>query len=336
MCIYSTSERFTMKFRTSRRITGLMVTIVASAVALTGCASGSQASTAAASAGTVASTVDLHGVTLSVTSKEYTEEKVLGSVLVEALRAAGATVNDKTGLQGTKLARAALDSGQADLYYEYTGTAWLTVLGKTQPINDPQQLFDAVKAADAKNNIDWFARAPLNDTYAVGATSAAAKSTGVTTLSQYAALAKKDPAAATLCSSAEFATREDGLPGLEKDYGFTLPTSSIFQAESTVIFQAADQGKCNFLKLDSTDARIAKQGIVVLQDDKSFFPVYNPAVSMRHDAYAAHQAQYDQLFGAVSKLLTQDTIIGLNGDVELKGLPVDKVVHDFLVQNKIL
>ncbi|MEC3979059.1 glycine betaine ABC transporter substrate-binding protein [Amycolatopsis sp. H20-H5] len=304
-------------------------------MALAGCG-GAGSAGGAASAGSVASMVDLHGVTISVGSKEYTEQKVLGSVLVESLRAAGATVTDKTGLSGTKLARAALDSGQIDLYYEYTGTAWLTILGKTQPINDPRALLDAVRTADRANNIDWFAVAPLNDTYAIGATADAAKSTGVTTLSQYAELATKDPAAAKICSSAEFVTREDGLPGLEKHYGFTLPQSSIFPAESTVVFEAAAQGECKFLKLDSTDARIVQKGIVVLRDDKAFFPVYNPAVSMRHGTYAAHTAQYDKLFGAISMLLTQDAILELNGAVELKGLPVDKVVHDFLLKNKII
>ncbi|MGZ4556993.1 MAG: glycine betaine ABC transporter substrate-binding protein, partial [Mycobacteriaceae bacterium] len=324
-----------MKTRTGLGTPGLMVVIVASALVLSACGSSSGASSAAAAtAGSIAAGVDLKGVSLSVGSKEYTEQKVLGQVLVQTLRAAGATVKDQTGLTGTKVVRAALDSGQIDLYYEYTGTAWLTILGKTQPINDPQQLFAAVSAADkTKNNVDWFAMAPLNDTYAVGATAKAAKSTGVTTLSQYADLAKRDPSAAKICSSAEFATREDGLPGLEKHYGFTLPQSSIFPAESTVVFQAASQGNCNFLKLDSTDARIAQQGIVALQDDKAFFPVYNPAVSMRDAAYSAHQAQYDKLLGPVSKLLTQDAIIKLNGEVELKGLPVEKVVHDFLKKN---
>jgi osmoprotectant transport system substrate-binding protein len=325
-----------MKVWTGQRVTGVMVALVASAMALTGCGNSSESSAVAASGGSVASTVDLKGVTVSVGSKEYTEQKILGQLLVESLRAAGATVTDKTGLAGTKVARAALDSGEVDLYYEYTGTAWLTILGETQPINDSQKLFDAVRAADKKNKIDWFALGPFNNTYAVGATAEAAKSTGVTSLSQYAELAKRDEAAAKICSSAEFATREDGLPGLEKHYGFTLKESSIFPAESTVIFEAADKGKCNFLKLDSTDARIAQKGIVTLEDDKAFFPVYNPAVSMRSEAYAAHKEQYDKLFGAISKLLTQEAILELNGAVELKGLPVEKVAEDFLKKNKIV
>ncbi len=252
-----------------------LITAAVISVALTGC-SGAKSVTGTATGGSVASGIDLKGVSISVGSKEYTEQRVLGQIIVQALKATGATVKDQTGLSGTKVARAALTSGQIDTYYEYTGTGWLTILQKTQPISDPQQLFTSVRDADAANKISWFALAPMNDTYAVGVTADGAKSTGVKTISEYAKLANTDPAKAKICSSAEFTTREDGLPGLEKKYGFNLPESSIFQAESTVEFEAAKKGECNFLRLDSTDARILKNGIIALTDDKNFFPYTTP------------------------------------------------------------
>ena len=324
-----------MKIQKFRRVTGVMGALMASAVALAACG-GSDGSAATGSKGSVASSVDLSGVSISVGSKEYPEQLILGQILVQALQGAGATVKDKTGLSGTNVARKALDTGETDVYYEYTGTAWLTILGETKPIDDAQGLFDAVRAADKKKGISWFARAPFNNTYAVGATADTAKRTGVTSLSEYAELARNNPEEAKLCSSAEFRTRDDGLPGLEKHYGFTQPKGSVFAAEQPVVYEAADKGKCNFLNLVSTDSRIPKEGIVVLEDDKSFFPVYNPAVSMRSKVYAAHKKQYDELFDPISKLLTQKTILKLNGAVELDGLPADKVALDFLKKNKIL
>ena len=330
------SERLPMKAQppVTRNMTALVTAAVLS-LALSACG-GSQGSTVATAGGSLASSIDLKGVSISVGSKEYTEQKVLGQIIVQALKATGATVKDQTGLNGTKVARAALTSGQIDAYYEYTGTGWLTILQKTQPIADPQALFTAVHDADAENKISWFALAPMNDTYAIGVTADAAKSSGVTTISQYAELARTDPAKAKICSSAEFATREDGLPGVEKKYGFTLPESSVFQAESTVEFEAAKKGECNFLRLDSTDARILKNGIIALTDDKGFFPVYNPAVNMRTEVYTAHQAQYDKLFTKISALLTQDAILKLNAAVELDGLPADKVALEFLKTNGIV
>lgn len=320
--------------RFTRTMIGLATAAVVFVVS-TACGSGASA-TAPATAGTVSAGIDLKGVTIKVGSKEYVEQRVLGQIIVKALEASGATVEDQTGLNGTKVARAALTSGQIDTYYEYTGTAWLTILQQTEPINDPEKLFTAVRDADAKNEVSWFARAPLNNTYAVGVTADAAKSTGVTTISEYAELARTDPKKATICSSAEFTTREDGLPGLEKAYGFTLPQSSIFQAESTVEFEAAKKGECNFLRLDSTDSRILQNGVITLDDDKDFFPVYNPAVTMRTAVYTAHKAQYDTLFGAISPLLTQDAILKLNSAVELDGLPADKVALEFLKTNGIV
>ena len=324
-----------MKIRTISRTTGATATLLVSAVALAGCGGGGDSVTEAAE-GSLASTVDLSGVSISVGSKEYPEQKILGELLVQSLQAAGATVTDKTGLAGTNVARAALESGEINTYYEYTGTAWLTIFKQTKPIADPEKLFDAVAAEDQKNGISWFARAPFNNTYGMGASPDAAKSTGVKTMSDYAELTRTNPEDATLCASAEFKTRDDGLPGLEKHYGFTQPKGTVYPVEQTVIYQAVKQDKCNFIYLVSTDSRLSKEGIVVLDDDESFFPVYNPAVNMTSEVYDAHKKQYDELFGPISELLTQETILELNGKVELDGLPADKVVKEFLEKHKII
>jgi osmoprotectant transport system substrate-binding protein len=323
-----------MKISNVMRSAGVMATLVASAVALAACGGGDGAATA--SEDSVASTVDLNGVKISVGSKEYPEQVILGQITVQALEGAGATVTDKTGLSGTNVARAALEKGEIDVYWEYTGTAWTTFFKETKIIDDPQQFFEAVRAADEKNDISWFALAPFNNTYAVGATAEAAEATGVTSISEYAELAATNPEDAMLCASSEFSTRDDGLPGLEKLYGFMLPREFVFPAESTVVYEAASKGECDFLNLVSTDSRIAKEGIVVLDDDKSFFPIYNPAVNMRSDVYAADKEQYDKLFGAISELLTQEKILELNSGVELDGLPAEVVAKDFLEESGIL
>jgi len=325
---------FAMKFRTTSRIPTVVGALTASALALAAC--GDDGGSATASEDSVASGVDLSGVSITVGSKEYPEQLILGQILVQALEGAGADVTDQTGLAGTNVARAALVQGETDVYYEYTGTAWLTILKETRPINDAEELFDAVAAAEEKNGISWFARAPFNNTYAVGATADTAESTGVTSLSEYAEFVQDNPEEATICASAEFRTRDDGLPGLEKHYGFTQPPGTVFTAESTVVYEAADKGECAFLNLVSTDARIAENDIVVLEDDKAFFPVYNPAVSMNSDVYAEHEEQYNELFNPISELLTQETILELNGAVELDGLPADGVALDFLEENGIL
>ncbi len=317
----------------SRRISGLTALLAASALALSACGGDE---TVEASEGSLAASVDLSGVKITIGSKEYPEQKILGEILVQTLEASGATVTDKTGLAGTNVARAALESGEIDAYYEYTGTAWLTVFKKTEAIADPNALFEAVKKVDASNGISWFAPAPFNNTYGVGASPDATANTGVSTMSQYAELTRTDPDEATLCASAEFKTRDDGLPGLEKAYGFTQPEGSVYSVEQTVVYQAVEQKKCNFMYLVSTDSRLAKNEITVLDDDQSFFPIYNPAVNMRSDVYDANVAEYNKLFDAIAALLTQDEILDLNGKIELDGLPADQIVTEFLKDKKII
>lgn len=322
-----------MKITSVSRLSGLTSLLAASAVALTACGGGAATK---GSEGSLAASVDLSGVNITIGSKEYPEQKILGEILIQTLEASGATVKDKTGLAGTNVARAALENGEIDAYYEYTGTAWLTVFKETEVIGDPDALFDAVKDVDAANDITWFSRAPFNNTYGVGASPAATANTGVSTMSEYAELVRTNPDEATLCASAEFKTRDDGLPGLEEAYDFKLPGSSVYPVEQTVVYQAVEQDKCDFMYLVSTDARLAKNNITLLDDDKTFFPIYNPAVNMRSDVYDAHAADYDKLFDAIAELLTQDEILELNGKVELDGLPADVIVNKFLESKKII
>ncbi|MBA3277489.1 MAG: glycine/betaine ABC transporter substrate-binding protein, partial [Geodermatophilaceae bacterium] len=152
----------------THRVVGAAGALVA-ALVLSACGSSSGSSSGAPEAGedSVASGIDLSGLEITIGSKEYTEQLVLGSIMVQALGAAGADVVDQTGLTGTQVVRAAIESGEIDAYYEYTGTAWLTILQNTEPIPDPQELFEMVQAAEAENDISWFSLASFNNTYAL-------------------------------------------------------------------------------------------------------------------------------------------------------------------------
>ncbi|MDP9399641.1 MAG: hypothetical protein M3P39_01520 [Actinomycetota bacterium] len=92
-------------------------------------------------------------------SKEFTEQLVLGQITAEALRAAGALVSDRTGIEGSEATRRALTAGQADMYWEYTGTAQLVHLGQ-EPVSDPERQYAQVARADRANAVEWLAPAP--------------------------------------------------------------------------------------------------------------------------------------------------------------------------------
>jgi osmoprotectant transport system substrate-binding protein len=306
----------------------LLVVAAVAALALTGCGS-LDSSGPSASGGSIAQAAALKGQAYTVGGKEFDEQKVLCQLTIAALQAAGATANDKCGIVGSVPTREALTSSAIDLYWEYTGTAWTTYQGQTDPIPDAQKQYDAVKTADAKNGVVWLDRAPFNNTYAIGVTKALSDQLNVRSLSDLAKLANSGSPDATMCIAQEFAGRNDGLPGLEKDYGFTAKTTTI---DEGAIYQAVhDRRQCNFGEIATTDGRIQPLGLVALDDDKQFFPLYNGALTVRQQAYDKAPA-IAQVFAPITAKLTNDVMIELNKQVSQDGRNAADVARDWLKQ----
>ena len=101
------------------------------------------------------SDIDLSGTHVSIGSKNFTEQIILGKIGAILLQSAGADVEDLTNVPGSTSARQALVAGDMDMMFEYTGTAWITYLGKTDPIPDTQKQYEAVKEADTANGLTW-------------------------------------------------------------------------------------------------------------------------------------------------------------------------------------
>ena len=282
----------------------------------------------------VADSVDLSGVSLTVGSKEFTEQLVVGQMAVAALEAAGAEVTDQTGLQGTEVVRTALESGEVDMYWEYTGTGWITILGNTTQLDSAEAYYEEVKAADAENGITWLQPSEVNNTYAFFY-NPSVNDLGIASISDLATLAQENPEQATLCAATEFITRDDGLPGVTETYGFEF--SSVAELDLSLAINAAIEGQeCTIGEIFQTDPLIAAEDLTVLEDDQNFFPVYNLAMTMRQDVYDANAEAYDELFGAITDLLDNETMQELNGQVDLEGADPAQVARDFLVENGII
>jgi len=276
--------------------------------------------------------IDLSGARFTVGSKEFTENLVLGEIAAQALRAAGADVGPLKSITGTTNVRTALTSGQIDLYWEYTGTGWGAHLQRevSQAPRDPAQLFAQVKDADVANGVSWLDPAPLNNAYAIAVPRARQEQLGVRTLSDYAALVQRDPAQARLCAAAEFLTRDDGFPGLQRTYGFQLPTSSIAELELSLIPKLAAEGKtCTFGEVFVTDGAVAANDLVLLTDDKKAIVDFNAAVTVRTQVLDA-QPRLRDVFGPISAALTSDEIRALNERVDVGGELPDDVAGDWL------
>ena len=279
--------------------------------------------------------VDLSGAEFTVGSKEFTEQLILGQITLQVLENAGATVNDQIGLAGTVAARKALESGEIDMYWEYTGTGWITHLGHTDPIPDRQKQFEAVAKEDLKeNDIEWLSPpSPANNTYTMAVRSEAYDKLGVKKLSDFKQLVEENPEEATVCVGTEFSTRDDGLPGMEKAYDFEFPKENIVKIDEGLIYQQTDKGEqCNFGEVFQTDGRIAALDLELIEDDKSFFPIYNPALNVRKDVIEEYP-QIAELFAPISEKLTTQELQALNAKVDVEGQLEDQVAEEWLSEN---
>ncbi|MEJ7742877.1 MAG: glycine betaine ABC transporter substrate-binding protein [Nocardioidaceae bacterium] len=306
---------------------------LAAAGLLAGCGLGDSSQPSNVSKGSLAKAADLSGVKLNVAGKEFTEQLILCEITAQALQSTGADVKRTCGLSGSSTVRSALTSGDVDMYWEYTGTGWITHLGQTKAIADPAELYQQVADLDkSKNKIEWLNPAPANNTYAIAASKEQAEALGVTTLSDYAKLANDEPSKARFCGAAEFFGRDDGWPGVQKTYGFKLASGDVAELAAGAVYSSIDKAKpCAFGEVFATDGRIAALDLTVLQDDKKFFTAYNPAISIR-EAVLTKNPKIAGALNPLAEALTDETLQGLNAKVDVDGETPEKTAKDWLVK----
>jgi osmoprotectant transport system substrate-binding protein len=316
------------------RLLGLLVVL---SVVAAGCSGGTAGGGVGNQGGGETPQVSLSGAEFTVGSKEFTEQLILGQIAMQALEARGATVTDETGLPSTGAARKALESGEIDMYWEYTGTGWITHLGHTEPIPDRQKQYEAVAKEDLKkNDIEWLTPAPANNVFAIAVRSEAVGILGTKSLSSLGVLSEVRPEDVTLCAASEFLNREDGLPGLETAYGFEIPTGNIVKMEEDQIYNAVDEGEeCNYGEVFATDGRVRALDLTLLKDDKNFFPVYNPSLTVNKQVMDDYP-ELAEVFAPITEKLNDRTLQDLNAAVDRDGQSEDAVARQFLRENGLL
>ncbi|MGW6730854.1 glycine betaine ABC transporter substrate-binding protein [Nocardia sp. NPDC055029] len=282
--------------------------------------------------GSIVAVPALDGVAVTVGSKDFTEANILGYLIEFALTAAGANVRDLTNIQGSNSLRDAQLHGQVDIAYDYTGTGWINYLGNETPEPDEVRQFELVRDADrAEHDMVWAAMAPMNNTYALVASRRTAEETGVRTLSDYAALIAKDPAAAATCVGTEFNVRQDGYPGMARKYGIDVGAVRKQIVQDALVYQAtADAEQCRFGSVAATDGRIPALDLVLLEDDRGFFPKYNAALVM-HGPFADAHPEVASIMAPISARLTNAVITELNRQVDIGGREPADVARDWMV-----
>jgi osmoprotectant transport system substrate-binding protein len=270
------------------------------------------------------------GAPIKVGSKDFTEAFIIGEMYALSLEKAGFQVERKLNLGGTPVAQAALQSGEIDLYPEYTGTGLLTIL-KEPAISDQQQVFDKVSAGyKEKYNLVWLNPAPMNNTQALAMTKEKSEELGIKTISDLAAKASS----LVMVGPPEFEVREDGLPGIKEKYG-NFELKEYKAVDPGLRYKALLDKAADVTVAFGTDGEIAAFELVVLQDDKQLFPPYQVAPVVRQETLEANPKIADAL-NAIAPKLTDDTMRKLNYEVSgNKREPAD-VAKEFLTQEGLL
>ncbi|NKY49010.1 glycine betaine ABC transporter substrate-binding protein [Nocardia vermiculata] len=274
----------------------------------------------------------LDGVRVTVGSKDFTEQNILGYLIEFALTAAGAQVRDLTNITGSNSLRDAQLHGQVDIAYDYTGTGWINYLGNETPIPGSTEQFEAVRDADlAQHDMVWSDPAPMNNTYTMVTTADSAARTGARTLSDYARLVNTDPSTGATCLGTEFSVRQDGFPGLARKYGIDPNKVNKKIMQDSLVYSATANGSCQFGDVTATDGRTKALNLVQLDDDLNFFPKYNAALVMQKSFADAHP-QISEVMAPISTLLTNEAITELNRKVDVDGGEPAVVARDWLVE----
>lgn len=282
---------------------------------------------------TSCSSLGIGGKQISVGGKNYTEQYLLSEMTSFLLEQEGYDVKQMNNLSSS-VVRKALENEQVDVMWEYTGTALITYMGQ-ESIADPVKAFEKVKEIDKKNGIDWMNMSNVNNTYALAMKEERAKELGIQSISDLASYINEHPGELTIASDAEFAKRPDGIPGVEKTYGFEFQSGQIKQMDIGLTQRALDKGQVDISVAFETDPTIVEYDLVTLEDDKSFFPPYRAALTINEDVFETYP-EVKEITAPLADKLNSDIMRELNYKVDIEGNPVSIVAHDWLVENGLL
>lgn len=273
------------------------------------------------------------GPTIVIGSKTFTEALLLGTMTYQYLEHLGYPVENKVGLGELAVIRPALESGQISAYWEYTGTVLINVM-QHEPSFDEEECFNLVKEWDAKNGIVWLDYAPLNDTYGIMVRKDIAEKYNLKKTSDLVEQVKKGEPI-RFVSTQEYNERPDGLAHFESVYGFEFPEKNIINAALNIGYEALKAKQAEAGLAFTTDARVKAYGLVMLEDDKKAFPVYNAAPLFRKEILEAYPEIPEQM-KKLSQLLDDSTIMELNKAVDVDKKSVDEVSKEFLQKNGLI
>jgi osmoprotectant transport system substrate-binding protein len=278
---------------------------------------------------------------VTIGSKIDTEGGLLGQMIIAMLKQNNFDAVDKTQFGPTSVVRAAIISGELDMYPEYTGNGAFFFNEADSPIwKNAKEGYDRVKQLDLNaNNIIWLTPAPANNTWAIAVPKTLADSEHLVTLDDFAAYVNRG-GRVKLIGSEEFVTSAAALPAFEQAYGFTLTQDQLVTVSSGDTAQtekAASEGTdgVNAAMAYGTDGSLSAFKLVVLEDPRGVQPVYEPAPIIRGVVYDKYP-EIGDILAPVFDSLDLVTLQTLNGRIAVNGESASGVANDYLKQQGFL
>jgi osmoprotectant transport system substrate-binding protein len=270
--------------------------------------------------------------TIVVGGKNFTEQQIMSQMTAQLLQAKGFKPDVKAGM-GSAVVRQAQESGQIDVYWEYTGTSLITY-NKINERMSPAETYAKVKALDAAKGLVWLNPSKANNTYSLAMNRDDAQRQGIVSISDLAAKVKGG-AKLTFASNAEFYARPDGLKPLEQVYGFEFPRENVKRMDTGLVYQALKEKQVDVGLVFATDGRVPAFNFVVLKDDKGFFPNYALTPVVRKQVLDANPKLAEYL-NALSAKLDDATMARLNASVDVDKKTVEDVARTFLKEQGLV
>lgn len=263
--------------------------------------------------------------TIAIGGKNFTEQFILGEILAQHIESrTKLKVDRRFNLGGTFIAHEAVKAGKIAGYVEYTGTA-LTAILKQEPIKDPEIVYQKVKQEyDKKFNLEVLQSLGFNSTYAMIIRGEDARRLKIKTLSEAAKYTPQWQAGFWY----EFLERKDGYEGLVKTYGFKF-TKPPKQMELGLMYQALKEKQVDFVAANATDGLIPVLDLVILEDDKKYFPPYE-AIPVFNQATLQKYPELREVINELAGLISTKEMQKMNYQIDNQSRPVEEVAREWL------
>lgn len=308
-----------------RRLMGLLAVMSALVLAVAACGGDDDED----ASGTTTTETTGGGGTITIGTKDFTEQFVLGELYAQALKAKGFNVTLKSNIGSTEIIDRSLTSGQIDMYPEYTGTALTVVFDAAGSERTARGTYNAAKDEYEARGQTLLEMTPFSDSDAIAVLEETADEFDLEEVGDL-----KDVPNLSLAGQPQFRTRTQGIPGLEKNYGITeikfLPVGSLSP------YELLDQKRVLAAAIFSTDPPLASGKYVVLDDPEAQFGFQNVAPVVDQEKADELGSEFEDAVNAVTEKLTDDAIIAMNSAVAIDQQSPAVVARKFLRENGLL